>query len=160
MMGAMKKLSKQLTYDAPAEAVAAMLDDPAFREAVLERQRVVRGSVHIDGDVATIEQVRSAESIPSVARGFVGDEIVIVQKETWTSPTSADVKLSIPGRPGEAVGTLVLAETGGTTTESVDLDVSVKIPLVGGRIETMIVDMVGAALDKEHEVGVEWLARG
>ena len=39
-MGGMKKLSKKLTYDAPAEAVAAMLDDPAFRESVLERQRV------------------------------------------------------------------------------------------------------------------------
>ena len=157
MMGGMKKLSKKLTYDAPAEAVAAMLDDPAFRESVLERQRVLRGSVDIDGDVATIEQVRSADSIPSFARSFVGDEIVIVQRETWTSPTAADVELSIPGKPGEAVGTVVLTESGGTTTESVDLAVTVKIPLVGGKIETMIVDMVGAALDKEHEVGVEWL---
>ena len=157
MMGGMKKLSKKLTYDAPAEAVAAMLDDPAFRESVLERQRVLRGSVDIDGDVATIEQVRSADSIPSFARSFVGDEIVIVQRETWTSPTAADVALSIPGKPGEAVGTVVLTESGGTTTESVDLAVTVKIPLVGGKIETMIVAMVGAALDKEHEVGVEWL---
>ena len=157
MMGGMKKLSKKLTYDAPAEAVAAMLDDPAFRESVLERQRVLRGSVDIDGDIATIEQVRSADSIPSFARSFVGDEIVIVQRETWTSPTAADVELSIPGKPGEAVGTVVLTESGGTTTESVDLAVTVKIPLVGGKIETMIVDMVGAALDKEHEVGVEWL---
>ena len=157
MMGGMKKLSRKLTYDAPAEAVAAMLDDPAFRESVLERQRVLRGSVDIDGDVATIEQVRSADSIPSFARSFVGDEIVIVQRETWTSPTAADVELSIPGKPGEAVGTVVLTESGGTTTESVDLAVTVKIPLVGGKIETMIVDMVGAALDKEHEVGVEWL---
>ena len=29
------KLTKKLTYDATAEAVAAMLDDPEFREAVL-----------------------------------------------------------------------------------------------------------------------------
>ena len=29
------KLTKQLTYDASAEAVTAMLDDRAFREAVL-----------------------------------------------------------------------------------------------------------------------------
>ena len=155
----MKKLTKKLTYAAPAEAVAAMLDDPAFREAVLERQQVLRGSVDIDGDVATIEQVRSADDIPSFARSFVGDEIAIVQKETWTSPTAADVHLAIPGKPGEAAGTLVLVESGGTTTETVDLAVTVKIPLVGGKIETMIADMIGHALDKEHEVGVEWLAR-
>ena len=159
MMGAMKKLSKKLTYDASADAVAAMLDDPAFREAVLERQRVKRGSVAIDGDVARIEQVRSADDIPSFAQKFVGDEIVIVQTETWTSAHGADVELAIPGKPGEAVGTLALVESGGTTTETVELDVSVKIPLVGGKIEAMIADMIGHALDVEHQVGVEWLSR-
>ncbi|MBD3944407.1 DUF2505 domain-containing protein [Nocardioides ganghwensis] len=153
------KLTKQLTYDAPAEAVAAMLDDVAFREAVLERQRVVRGSVDIDGDVARIEQVRSADDIPAFARKFVGDEIVIVQTETWTSAHGADVELAIPGKPGDAVGTLVLVEAGGTTTETVELAVSVRIPLVGGKIESMIAEMVGHALDVEHRVGVEWLKR-
>ena len=157
MMGAMKKLTKTLTYDATAEAVAGMLDDPGFREAVLERQKVVRGSATIDGDVVTIEQVRSGDDIPSFARKFVGDEILIVQTETWTSPTSADVRLAIPGKPGEAVGTLVLVESGTTTTETVSLDVTVKIPLVGGKIEGMIADMVGAALDVEQRVGAEWL---
>jgi hypothetical protein len=159
MMGAMKKLTKRLTYDAPAEAVAAMLDDPAFREAVLERQHVLRGTVDIDGDVVTIEQVRSADDIPPVARSFVGDEIVIVQTETWTGPTGATLELAIPGKPGHAAGTLLLSESGGTTTETVELGISVRIPLVGGKIEAMIADIVAHALDKEHEVGVEWLAR-
>ena len=153
------KLHKLLTYDAPAEAVTAMLDDRAFREEVLARQKVVRGSVDIDGDVVTIEQVRSAADIPSFARKFVGDEIVIVQTETWTSPTSADIGLAIPGKPGEAVGTMTLTESGGTTTESVDLALTVRIPLVGGKIEAMIADMVKHALEVEHRVGVEWLAR-
>ncbi len=102
------RLTKLLTYDATAEAVTAMLDDQEFREEVLERQRVVRGSATVDGDVVTIEQVRSADDIPSFARSFVGDEILIVQTENWTSPTSADVRLAIPGKPGEAVGTLEL----------------------------------------------------
>ncbi|MBS2936931.1 DUF2505 domain-containing protein [Nocardioides sp. J2M5] len=153
------RLSKKLTYDASAEAVAAMLDDPAFREAVLERQKVVRGSVSIDGDLVRIEQVRSASDIPSFARSFVGEEIVIVQTETWTSPTSADVGLAIPGKPGEATGGLVLVESGGRTTESIDLDLSVRIPLVGGKIEKLVAGLFSDALDVEHRVGVEWLAR-
>ncbi|SEB49988.1 Protein of unknown function [Nocardioides exalbidus] len=154
------KLTKTLTYDATAEQVAAMLDDVAFREEVLARQKVARGSASIDGDHVTIEQVRSSDGLPSFAQKFVGDEIVIVQKETWTSPTSADVHLAIPGKPGEAAGTLTLTESGGTTSEVVQLDVSVRIPLVGGKVEGLIKDMVGAALDVEHQVGVEWLARG
>ena len=153
------KLRKQLTYDATAEAVAGMLDDPGFREAVLARQRVVRGSVSIDGDHVTIEQVRSSDDIPSFAQKFVGDEILIVQKETWTSPTSADVHLLIPGKPGEAIGTLVLTESGATTTETVDLDLTVRIPLVGGKIESLIAGLFSDALAIEHRVGVEWLSR-
>lgn len=153
------KLHKLLTYDATAEAVAAMLDDTGFREEVLERQRVVRGSAVIDGDVVTIEQVRSADDIPSFAQKFVGDEILIVQTESWTSPTSADVRLTIPGKPGEAVGTIELVESGGTTTETIDLDLTVKIPLVGGKIEQLIAGIFSAALDVEQKVGREWLAR-
>jgi hypothetical protein len=153
------KLSKKLVYDATAEAVAAMLDDVAFREEVLERQKVVRGSVDIDGDEVTIEQVRSADDLPSFARKLVGDEIVIVQKETWTSPTACDVALSIPGKPGEAVGTMELVELGGRTTETIDLDLSVRIPLVGGKIEALIAGLFSEALDIEEKVGREWLAR-
>jgi hypothetical protein len=159
MMGAMNTLTKKLTYDATAEAVSAMLDDPEFREAVLEKQQVVRGSATVDGDVVTIEQVRGADDLPSFARSFVGDEILIVQTENWTSPTSADVRLTIPGKPGEAVGTLELVESGGTTTETVTLDITVKIPLVGGRIEKLIAGIISSALDVEQRVGREWLAR-
>lgn len=153
------RLRKLLTYDATAEAVTAMLDDQEFREEVLERQRVLRGTATIDGDVVTIEQVRSADDIPSFAKKFVGDEILIVQTENWTSPTSADVRLTIPGKPGEAVGTLELVESGGTTTESIDLDLMVKIPLVGGKIEQLIAGIFSAALDVEQKVGREWLSR-
>ena len=153
------KLTKQLTYDASAEAVTAMLDDLAFREEVLKRQHVARGSVDIQGDVVTIEQVRPAAGLPSFVQKIVGDEIVIVQTEVWTSPTSADVTLSIPGKPGDAVGTLTLTESGGTTTQVMDLDVSVRIHLVGGKIESLVADLFRAALDREHEVGVEWLSR-
>ena len=156
------KITMQLTYDASAEAVASMLGDQSFREAVLERQHVTRGSATIDGDgdgdgdEVILEQVRSSGDLPSLVQKFVGDEIVIVQKETCTSPTSADVTLSIPGKPGEAVGTFTLTESGGTTTELIDL--SVRIPLVGGKIESLVAGLVREAFDREHEVGVEWLA--
>lgn len=159
MMSAMKKLTKTLTYDASTDAVGAMLDDPAFREEVLRQQRVVRGSADVDGDVVRIEQVRSAGDIPSFARSFVGEEIVIVQTETWTSATTADVAIAIPGKPGEASGTIRLAGSGGRTTQTVDLAVGVRVPLVGGKIETMIVELLGHALDVEHRVGQEWLTR-
>jgi hypothetical protein len=165
MMSAMKKLKHDLTYDAPASAVAAMLADPAFREAVVEAQHVLRHDVIVKGDPAAgsgtvqVEQVQTANGIPSFAKKFVGDEIVIVQDETWTSPTGADLRVAIPGKPGEMVGTILLSESGGTTTETVALDIKVNIPLVGGKIEGLVSDMLLKALRTEQKVGRDYLSR-
>ena len=153
-----KRVVKDLTYDASLEEVAAMLTDQTFRELVLERMRVVRGSVTVEGGVVTIEQVQSSSGLPSFATKLVGDEIRIVQVESWRTTEHADVEVTIPGKPGEMAGTATLVESGGRTTERVDLEVTVRLPLVGGKIEGLVADMLGKALDTEHRTGVEWLA--
>ena len=88
-----KRLRHDLTYDAPMADVAAMLADPAFREEVCEEQGVLRAMVTVDPDgegmQVTIDQVQAATGIPSFAKKFVGDEINIVQQESWTSATDA-----------------------------------------------------------------------
>jgi hypothetical protein len=66
--------------------------------------------------------------------------------------------VTIPGKPGEMAGTATLVESGGRTTERVDLEVTVRLPLVGGKLEGLVADMLGKALDTEHRTGVEWLA--
>lgn len=152
-------LRKELLYAAGPEAVHAMLTDPAFREESLERQHVLRGSAKAEGEQMTIEQVQSASSLPSFARKLVGDEIVILQQEWWTSPTDADVHVTIPGKPGEMSGTIRLTPDGEGTREVVEMTIRVGIPLVAGKIEKLVADMLGKALDKEHETGRDWLAR-
>ena len=97
--------------------------------------------------------------VPSFARNFVGATIDLVQREEWSSPTEARFDVSIPGKPGEAVGTIELVESGGTTTETVVLDIGVKIPMLGGKIEKLIAGIIGSALDVEQKVGRERLAR-
>ena len=153
-----KRVVKELTYDASLEEVAAMLTDRTFRELVLERMRVVRGSVTVEGGVVTIEQVQSSSSLPSFATKLVGDEIRIVQVESWRTTEHADVEITIPGKPGEMAGTATLVESDGRTTERVDLEVTVRLPFVGGKVEGLVADMLGKALDVEHRTGVEWLA--
>ncbi len=154
------RLSKQLHYDASVDAVAAMLAHPTFREAVLETQRVLRGSVSIEGSQVRIEQVQSAGRIPSFAKKFVGDEITIVQTESWTTPGAAEVRLAIPGKPSDIAGSATLAPgVSGGTVETIDLSIKVAIPLVGGKIEKLIAELFERALDKEHAAGIAWLAR-
>lgn len=152
------RVQRTLSYDAPLADVAAMLVDLAFRERVLAHQKVDRGSAAVEGGVVTLEQVRSAEHVPAFARKLVGPDITIRQREAWTSREHADITMTIPGKPGDINGTATLTETGGRTVETVNLEVSIRVPLVGGKIEGLVASLLGRALDKEHEVGVAWLA--
>ncbi|MCX6396195.1 MAG: DUF2505 domain-containing protein [Propionibacteriales bacterium] len=159
-----KKVRYELRYDdaTPAE-VYAMLSDPEFRDAVCEFQRFPRRDITITptstGMDVTVDQHRPATEVPSFARKFVGDEINIVQSESWTSPTKASLHVTIPGKPGDMLGTVVLNAVDGGTTEVVEVDVKASIPLVGGKIEGVIGDMLGKALRAENKVGRDWLAR-
>lgn len=158
----MKKVSEELRYDgATLEQVNEMLATPAFREQVCDNQHVLRHTVQIERDgtgmTVTIDQVQEARGIPGFARKFVGDEINIVQSEDWTSPEKGNILVTIPGKPGEMSGTAHLTEDPDGTTETVNLTVKVNIPLVGGKIEGLIADLLSKALRAEHRTGVEWL---
>jgi len=152
-----KRITHQLTYEAPIETVRAMLLDPGFRESVAAQQRAIRSTVEVEGTTVHLETVQPASGIPSFAKKFVGDEIVIDQRETWKGDT-ADVHVTIPGKPGDMKGTARLTTDGTTTTETVDLEVKVSIPLVGGKIEGLIGDLLVKALKAENRAGREWLA--
>ena len=157
------RITHELAYDAPASAVYAMLTTPEFREEVCARMRVLRASVTVESGpratTVTIDQVQPATGLPTFATKLVGDEINIVQQEAWTDPSRADVHVTIPGKPGEMTGTATLTESGGTTTETVELEIRVRIPLVGGKIESLIAEMLLKALRTENEVGRDYLSR-
>lgn len=153
---------QELEYDASPAEVYAMLSDPAFREAVCEAGDSVRHEVSItpagDGMAVSVDQVQPASGIPSFARKIVGDEIEILQREEWSSATDATLEVSIPHKPGHLKGTVTLREQGSGTVETVDAEIKVNIPMVGGKLEKLIADLLGSALRSEHRVGIAWLA--
>lgn len=163
MVSMTTRLTHELTYDAPLGDVAAMLADPAFRAEVCRQTGVVRQDVTIEGAGAgmqvTIDQARPTDGVPQVAKKFVGDEINYVQVERWSTLDRAEITVSIPGKPGDIAGTVTLAESGGTTTETVLMDVKVGIPLIGGKIEALVTDMLKAAFTVENRTGQEYLSR-
>lgn len=166
MMGAVAtRESFELTYDAPLTAVSAMLMAPDFREQVRDAQHAIRRDVTVSPDAGgmkvVIDSALPAEDVPSVARRFVGDEIHLVQTEQWADPEDARVEILIPGKPGEVTGTMTLREQPGDpvrTMQTVDLELRVNIPLLGGKIETLIAEVLRKAFAAENEVGRRYLA--
>ena len=158
-----KRLVHELTYDAPASAVSAMLADPAFREEVCDFQRVLRKTVLIEpvgeGMQVTIDQWQPTSGVPSFAKRIVGDETNIVQREIWSTPLLGDITVTIPGKPGDMRGTVRIDEAHGVTTETVDLAIKVGVPLIGGKLEDLISGLLLKALKAENKVGRDYLSR-
>jgi hypothetical protein len=156
------RLTHDLTYEASLTEVGEMLMEAAFREQVCDAQGAIRRTVTIGPDgggmKVVIDAVQLAQGIPGFARKFVGDEIQLVQTERWTDIENGRVEVVIPGKPGQMTGTMTLRESGGTTTETVDMEIRVSIPLVGGKIESLIADLLRKALKAENSVGRRYLA--
>lgn len=158
------KFQHELRYDASPEEVHTMLSDAVFREQVCEAQHVTECTVEIDevdGPMSVrIDQHRPADGIPGFAKKFVGDEIHIVQTEEWATPTDAKLDVGIPGKPGHLKGTVTLRPDGSGTVETVAGELRVNIPVVGGKIEKLVADLLTEALLAEQRVGKAWLAEG
>jgi Protein of unknown function (DUF2505) len=159
----MKRVNHTLTYPGTTvHDVFAMFGDPAYRKAVSDYQRVVdfdcRISMNGEGMDVQLEQAHGTDRIPGFAQKLVGPEIRFLQTEAWSSPESADIHVSIPGKPGDMSGTETLTQSGGDVVQRIDLSVTVSMPFVGGKVEDLIAGFIGKAFDAENKVGVKWLA--
>ncbi len=139
-----------------------MLADRTFREKVCEAMDSTRYDVSVDGAgegmKVVVDQTQKAAGLPSFATKFIGNAIQIVQRESWSSTTAASLELEIPGKPGALDGGIRLAVDGAGTVETVSGDLRVKIPVVGGKLEGLVADLLRSALRAEEKVGRAWLA--
>ncbi|MDQ3616995.1 MAG: DUF2505 domain-containing protein [Actinomycetota bacterium] len=152
----------QLRYDAAPDQVYEMLADPAFRNRVCETMRTVSHdvAVDLDGDKTTvrIDMLQRTQGMPGFARKVVGDQTRVIQSELWTARRSADLKVEIPGKPGHISGKITLAAEESGTVESFAGQARINIPLLGGKLESLIEKLFVAGMDTEQRVGAEWLA--
>lgn len=160
MMSAME-FRHELSYDAGPDRVFEMLADPAFREAVCAALDVISAEVSLErsgeGFSLTVDQQQRTDDLPSFARKFAGDSTRALQREVWGDPTGGTLRIETPGKPSEISGTITLRPEGGGTVETVELELRVKVPLVGGKLEKLLADKVRNGMDVEHGVGKDWL---
>jgi uncharacterized protein YndB with AHSA1/START domain len=154
-------LRHEIVYDAPLADVFAMLSDPMFRQAAGDANGVISADVSItpngEGISVVIDQVQPTEGVPGFAKRFAGETTRAVQTEEWNSPAGGTISIETPGKPTSIKGTLTLTESGGRTTETMEAEVKVKVPLIGGKLESLMADLVASGMDKEQTAGAAWL---
>lgn len=156
------KFRYELTYDAAPADVFAMLADPAFRRAVCAAQDLISAEVHLEregnGFTLSIDQEQRTDDLPSFARTFAGDSTRAIQREHWEDSTGGTLRIDAPGKPSEVNGTITLRPEGSGTREIVELDLRIKVPVIGSKLEKLLAERITASMDAEHGVGVGWLA--
>jgi uncharacterized protein YndB with AHSA1/START domain len=155
------KFRHEITYDAPAAEVYAMLTDPAFRQKSCDAMGVLSADIAIEphgtGARVVIDQVQPTEGVPGFAKKIAGESTRAIQTEEWVDGLSATITVQTPGKPTEISGRLTLTETGTTTVERFEGEAKAKVPLIGGKLEALVSDLFKAGMDKEHAAGVAWL---
>ncbi len=152
-----------ITWDAPLADVYAMITDPAYQEQRSQAGSPVRAesSVTATGDGAEIKVFRQMGiDPPGFIKSFVGDSIGIQETQTWTSPTegqppggdSQATRRRQRHRPPERVRRI-------STVATVEAEISVRAPLIGGKVEGYVAGILDRLLNKDEEIGRDWLAR-
>lgn len=163
----MKTFGTEYTYPAPLEQVRAMLADPAFRERVAHAQHVVGVEVQVapPGAAGTPDAPftlvcrteQDTSGLPAVARKFVGATTTSVVTERWESADRGTLTIEAPGQPITSTGSVALVPDGEGTRHVVEVQVTVRIPLVGGKLEALVLEALDAGYQIEHETGTAWL---
>ena len=155
------KFRHEISYDAPAAEVYAMLTDPAFRHKSCDAMGVLSADITVEpegeGARVVIDQVQPTSGIPSFAKKIAGESTRAIQTEEWTDGRSATMTVRTPGKPAEINGRLTLTETGSTTVETFEGEAKAKVPLIGGKLEGLLADLFKTGMNKEHAAGVAWL---
>jgi hypothetical protein len=151
------------TYSGTVDQVHAMLVDAAFREEVCESIRSIACAVEVaetaSGVTVEVRQTQVARKIPPMAQKLIGEHVEIVQTEKWTVGRDGTFEMGIPGKPGHLRGTVTLQQQGGSCVQSYDGELKINVPLIGGKLEALVSDLLRKALAAEELVGVSWLGR-
>ncbi|XVX19270.1 DUF2505 domain-containing protein [Actinomycetota bacterium] len=151
----------------PAE-LFALLRDEAFQKAKCEATGALSHTVTVTGagDSAVIETERTLPThrLPDFAKSMVGSTLSVRERQEWSEAAAggsrtAKLSIAIHGVPVTLSGTRSLVPSAAGALETTEADLRANVPLFGSKIEKAAAPVVEAALDAEHRVALEWLAR-
>ncbi|MGO3797150.1 MAG: DUF2505 domain-containing protein [Pauljensenia sp.] len=153
------------TYPATLARIGEMFADPEYTRSRVDVRGVVDPKVRVTEEEGTttiaVDAAIDTSVLPSAARRFVRSGLTISIVETW-APTQGTTRrgtteVKVKGAPVTLRAVSVLTGEAGTTTRSVDAELSVSIPLVGRRVEQEAAGSVHSLFAKELEAARTWL---
>jgi hypothetical protein len=158
------------SYDGSVEQVHRAFGDRQYwlaRLADSGADEVTLDSMTVgpDGGIDVITtQTLWASRLPGLVAQFHHGDLSFVREETWTpvrdGQTSATVRGTIPGAPATLSGTATLTPTDAGSQLDFAATVEVRIPLVGGKVESFIGSQLVELLIAEQRFTTDWISSG
>ena len=153
-------------YEGPADVgtVFAVLTSESFAQCKAARfrddTRIVRREEAPDGAVTVVVSRELPAGVPGFLQRFLPEDGRVVETHAWGPDEGGSRrgtwKADIAGAPARLGGTMSLTPTAtGGTKHVIEGEVDVKVPLVGGRAESFIAEMVQKLAAKEAELLAE-----
>ena len=165
-------MSRQFDYRAtpphPAAAVfAAMVDADCLRArlAALGGRNAALLEHEADADSARfrVRHGLDPSDMPQAVRTFLPSDFVIHRLETWRRAGDGQytgaAAVDVPGTPASASGQMGLRDASSGSELRISTDVSVNVPLLGGRIEGSVGEQILKLLERETAFTLDWMSR-
>lgn len=141
------------------EAAYEVLTGPQWPAALDARlhddSRLVRAEPTAGGGTVVEVSRRLPDQVPSAVKGFLPKDGRITQTDTW-APADGGARRgtwtgAFPGAPGSIGGTTALEPTADGCRWTVHGDLTIKVPLVGGRVEGFVAPLLEKLVHNQGE---------
>ena len=155
------QFTQSISYPGTVDEVVAMYLTPAYLERRFG-QFVVEGSqaVSAEGERVSFAGTVRPELIPAAAARFVKSDLRISFTEEWArdeAGATSRTSVTVDGAPVSVEATSTLSPSDAGSAREVSGNLSVRVPLLGGRIEKEAVSHLGRVVEREQALAAQWL---
>ena len=155
------QFTQSMSYPGTVDEVVTMYLTPTYLERRFG-QFVVEGSqaVSVEGERVSFAGTVRPELIPAAAARFVKSDLRITFTEEWArgeAGATSRTSVTVDGAPVSVAATSTLAPADAGSVRVVTGNVSVRVPLLGGRIEKEAVSHLGRVVEREQALAAQWL---
>lgn len=148
-------------YAAPPSAVVALMRNEEFIADVARHAGALEHNVAIDDDAT---RLRMKLPVPGSLSKFVGQSVTITQVFRFQPPAAdgsvrGTVDVEVPGMPINVDAAALLRAHDGGTQGRYTGSLTVKIPLVGKKVEGLTEPFIRDAFEGLERRAADWLAR-
>jgi hypothetical protein len=161
-----------MAFAAPAETVFAAFAGEDYWQALMDRYReftqqseITSFTAGTDGIDVGFRQVLSRSELPGIVRTVIPVDMVINRRQHFgpfdgvKGTATGGFDASVPHVPGRLEGGYALSATSSGSRLLVTGRCKVSVPLLGGKLEKLVLDFMKNLLSLEEAFTADWIAQ-